>query len=67
MQLEILIPSEGSQKEKEVPYDITSMWNLKYGTNEPVHKTETDDGYGEQTCGCHGDGRKWDGLGVWDW
>ena len=23
------------------PYDITYMWNLKYGTNEPIYKTET--------------------------
>ena len=42
------------------------MWNLKYGINEPVYKTETDHGHGEQSCGCHGDGRKeWDGWGVW--
>jgi len=40
MQLEILIPSEVSQKEKgQIPYD---MWNLKYGTNEPIYRTETD-------------------------
>ena len=25
-----------------MPYAITCMWNLKYGTNEPVYKTETD-------------------------
>ena len=23
-------------------YDIIYMWNLKYGTNEPIYKTETD-------------------------
>ena len=23
-------------------YDSTYMWNLKYGTNEPIYKTETD-------------------------
>ena len=34
MQLEILILSEVSQKNKEqIPYDIAYMWNLKYGTN----------------------------------
>ena len=38
-ELEILIPSEVSQKEKgQIPYD---MWNLKYGTNEAIYKTET--------------------------
>ena len=25
-----------------MPYDITYMRNLKYGTNEPIYKTETD-------------------------
>ena len=38
--IEILILSEGSQKDKY--YDITSMWNLKYGANEPIYKTEKD-------------------------
>ena len=28
------------------------MWNLKHGTNDPIYKTETDHGHGEQTCGC---------------
>ena len=28
------------------------MWNLKYGTNEPIYKTETDQGHREPTCGC---------------
>ena len=42
MQLEIIILSEISQKERQISYDITYMWNLKYGTNEPVYKTETD-------------------------
>ena len=30
---------EVSQKEKEIPYDITYVWNLKYGANEPIYKT----------------------------
>ena len=25
-----------------MPYDIPYMWNLKYGTNEPIYKVETD-------------------------
>ena len=29
------------EREGQIPYDITYMWNLKYGTNEPVYKTET--------------------------
>ena len=31
-----------SERERQIPYDITSMWSLKYGTNEPIYKTETE-------------------------
>ena len=31
-----------SEGERQIPYDITYMWNLKYGTNDPIYKTETD-------------------------
>ena len=41
MQLEILIPSEVSQKEKDKCHMISYMRNLKYGTKEPAHETET--------------------------
>ena len=38
MQLEIIILSEISQKEKkQIPY-IIYMWNLKYETNEPIYE-----------------------------
>ena len=30
------------------------MWNLKYGTDKPICKTETDHRHREQTCGCQG-------------
>ena len=36
-----------------MPY-FTYMWNLKYGTNDPIYKTETDYEQGEQNCGCQG-------------
>ena len=42
MDLEIIILSEVSQREKEIPYDITYMWNLKYDTNEHIYETKTD-------------------------
>ena len=29
-----------SQREKKIPYDI--LWNIKYGTNETIYKTERD-------------------------
>ena len=31
-----------SERERQTPYDITYMWNLKYDTNELNYKTETD-------------------------
>ena len=31
-----------SERERQIPYDITYMQNLKYGNNEPIDKTETD-------------------------
>ena len=52
MELETLILSELSQKEKEIQY-ITYIWNLIYGTNETFHRKENY-GHGEQTCGYQG-------------
>ena len=40
--LEIIILSEVSQKERQISYDIIYMWNLKYDTNEPIYETETE-------------------------
>ena len=31
-----------SEREKQMSYDITYMWNLKYDTNEFIYKTEID-------------------------
>ena len=31
-----------SERERQIPYDITYMCHLKYGTNERICKTETD-------------------------
>ena len=36
------INSSKSEREREIPYGITYMWNLKYGTNEHIYRTETD-------------------------
>ena len=33
-----------SERERQIPHDITYTWNLKYDTNEPVYETETDSG-----------------------
>ena len=42
MQLESTILSEVSQTEKQIPHDIIYTGSLKYDTNEPIYKTETD-------------------------
>ena len=57
MELDAHILSEVSQKEKDKPYDITYIWNLIYGINEPFHRKENH-GLGEQTHGC-----QWGGGG----
>ena len=63
MELETLIHSEVSQKEKD---NITYICNLIQGTNEPCHRKETH-GLGEQTCGCQWEGVGWTGsLGLID-
>ena len=54
--------------ERQIPYDITYMWNLKYDTIDPIYKTETDHEHGEKTFVCHGGGRRErGGQGVWGW
>ena len=40
MDIEIVTLSE--VRERQIPYDITYMCNLKYDTNEHIYKTETD-------------------------
>ena len=40
MKQEILILSEVKVKDRY--HDITYMWNLKYGTDEPIYRRETD-------------------------
>ena len=41
MQLQIIILSK-SERERQISYDITYIWNAKYGTNSPTYKTEID-------------------------
>ena len=38
-----------SERERQISYDITYMWNLKY---ELIY--ETDPGHREQICACRG-------------
>ena len=31
-----------SERERQIPYDITYMWNLKYDINQHIYETKTD-------------------------
>ena len=31
-----------SEKERQIPYDITYMWTLKYDPNKLIYETEID-------------------------
>ena len=42
MDLEIITLSEVRQRQRQISYDITYMWKLKYATNEHIFETETD-------------------------
>ena len=43
MDLEMTILDEvKSDRERQIPYDITYVWNLKYGTNELIYAAETE-------------------------
>ena len=45
MDLESVIPNEvKSEREKQIPYANTYIWNLKYDTKEPIYETETKSG-----------------------
>ena len=51
-----------SERERWIPYNITYIWNLKYGANEPIYRAEPGS-QREQTCGCQGGG----GESAIDW
>ena len=42
MDLEIIILSEVSHTERQIPYNVTYVSNLRYDTNELIYKTGTD-------------------------
>ena len=45
LSLEILFINLNSRvisNERQIPYDVTYGWNLKYSTNEPIDETKTD-------------------------
>ena len=42
MDLDIIILSAMTERERQIPYDITYIWNLKYDTNKLIYETEID-------------------------
>ena len=64
IQLAIIILSK-SKRERQIPYDITYMWNLKYDTNELICKQKETHRHRGQTC-YQGGGKWWrEDLGLW--
>ena len=63
MELETLILSEVSQKEKDKYHLISHIWNLIQGTNELMYRKETNSWTGEKTFCCQ-EGRRDSGK---DW
>ena len=57
MQLEIIILSM-SERERQIPNDITCMWNLNYGTNELIYKIEADSQTEIRLVVAKGEGRE---------
>ena len=57
-------------RERQIPYDMTYMWNLIYGINEPIYEEKRTHRHREKTCGCQGgggEGEGWSGsLGLAD-
>ena len=63
MQLEITILTK-SKRERQIPYDITYIWNLNYDASELIYEIETHRHRG-QTC-YQGGGKWWrEDLGLW--
>ena len=68
MDLEIIILSEVSQKEKDKYYMISLICGiLKYEVNEHIYEEKQTHRHREEICGCQ-EGGKWGrkGLGLWD-
>ena len=42
MQPEVITYYVKSERKIRILHDITYMWHLKYGTNEPIYEAETD-------------------------
>jgi len=55
-----------SGKRKQIPYDTTYMWSLKYDTNEITYKTETNTELENTLVVTKWEG-EWRREGLWVW
>ena len=53
-----------SEREGQILYEITYMWDLKYGTNAPVYETDSNT-WRTDLWLPRGRGKGWEGGGVW--
>ena len=63
MELETLILSKVSQKEKDKYYMLSYFWNLVYDPNKPFHRKSWT--WRVELWLPRGMGREQDGLGTW--
>ena len=60
----MIIPSD--DRERQIPYDMTYMWNLENNTDEFIYKTETDSQSQTTDLELPKGKRGRDELGVWN-
>ena len=63
MDVECLIVSD-ADTERQILSEMTYIWTLKSGTNEPVYTTETSSDMEHRLVVAKG--REWVGGGFWD-
>ena len=56
-----------SDRERQIPYDVTYMWDWKYDTNELIYKTEINSSRKQIYAYQRVSWRRGDKLDVWDY
>ena len=55
-----------SERERQIPHDITYIWKVIYGTNEPTYRKQTNSWTWRIDLWLPREkGREWEGLGAW--
>ena len=63
--MELETHNKWKKSEREIPYNITYIWNLINGTNESIYIKETYSWTWRIDLQLPRGGEEWDGLGVW--